>query len=66
MNLPLAGRVSLNYEAANTLAETLDTIQRNNVELLNFAFLDMEGGGRDSGRDRDYRHDLHVFLTLCM
>lgn len=47
LNKPLAGRVSLNTGAAAALAETLDTIRtESGVALLNFAYLDMEVGGR--------------------
>ena len=42
LNLPLAGRISLDSRAASTLAETLDTIQKKSrVKLLNFAYLNM-------------------------
>ena len=43
LNLPLAGRLSLTESTASHLAETLDTIQaQNGVQLLNFAFLNMQ------------------------
>lgn len=43
LNLPLAGRISMTSGAAVTLAETLDSFQGDaEIELLNFAYLDME------------------------